>query len=83
MQGNVVGVFIHGLLDRNPTITESITKSLGITPADLVAIRAANAKLLENIKGEIGISTGIRQHNPNRREETKDAYGHRLRQRLR
>jgi cobyric acid synthase len=64
MQGNVVGVFIHGLLDRNPTITESITKSLGITPADLVEIKAANAKLLDNIKGEIGISTGTRQPTP-------------------
>jgi cobyric acid synthase len=63
IQGNVVGVFIHGLLDRNSTITESITKSLGITPVDLIAIRAANAKLLENIKSEIGISTGIRQPN--------------------
>ena len=29
-QGNVVGIFVHGLLDQNPTILESITKSLGI-----------------------------------------------------
>ncbi len=64
MQGNVVGVFIHGLLDRNPTITESITKSLGINPAEFSAIKAANAKLLGNIKGEIGISTNIRQPTP-------------------
>jgi cobyric acid synthase len=60
-QGNVVGVFIHGLLDRNPTITESIIKSLDIKPADLAAIKQANIKLLENIKGEVGILTGTRQ----------------------
>ncbi len=34
-QGNVVGVFIHGLLDQNPTIIESITKSLDINPIEL------------------------------------------------
>ena len=63
-QGNVVGVFIHGLLDHNPTITESITKSLDINPADLEAIKQANAKLLEHIKGEVGIATNIRQQAP-------------------
>ena len=59
--GNVVGVFIHGLLDNNPTITESIVKSLDISPAELVAIKVANVKLLEYIKGEVGIGTGVRQ----------------------
>ncbi len=63
-QGNVAGVFIHGLLDRNPTITESIIKSLDINSADLAAIKQANAKLLENIKGEVGIATGTRQQTP-------------------
>jgi cobyric acid synthase len=60
-QGNVVGVFIHGLLDNNPTILESITKSLGITETELKAIRQANAKLIEQIKGEIGVATNVRQ----------------------
>lgn len=59
--GNIVGVFIHGLLDHNPTITESIMKSLDISTADLAAINQANAKLLENIKSEVGIATGTRQ----------------------
>ncbi len=67
-QGNVVGVFIHGLLDQNPTIIESITKSLGINSVELAAIRQANAKLLEQIKGEIGISTNIRQGVANQKE---------------
>jgi len=58
-EGNVVGVFIHALLDQNPTIIQSITKSLGINAVELEAIRQANAKLLEQIKSEIGISTNI------------------------
>jgi len=62
-QGNVVGVLIHSLLDQNPTIINSITKSLDINQVQLEAIRQANAKLLENIKCEIGISTGIRPQN--------------------
>ena len=60
-KGNVVGIFIHGLLDQNPTIIESITKSLGINAIELEAIRSANAKLLERIKCEVGISTNINQ----------------------
>jgi cobyric acid synthase len=60
-QGNVVGIFIHALLDQNPTIIESITKSLDINAVELEAMRQANAKLLEQIKGEIGVATNIRQ----------------------
>jgi cobyric acid synthase len=60
-QGNVVGVFIHGLLDNNPTILESITKSLGITETELKTIRQTNAKLVEQIKGEVGVATNVRQ----------------------
>lgn len=60
-EGNVVGIFIHSLLDQNPTIIESIQKSLDINQLELDAIRQENAKLLENIKGEVGISTNIRQ----------------------
>ena len=67
-QGNVVGIFIHGLLDQNPTILESITKSLGINAAELQTIRMANAKLLEQIQGEVGIGTNIRQGAANEKE---------------
>ncbi len=63
-RGNVVGIFIHGLLDRNPTILESITKSLNINPLELQQIRLANAKLLEQIKGEVGVATNVRQQTP-------------------
>ncbi|MCW3995178.1 MAG: AAA family ATPase [Candidatus Bathyarchaeota archaeon] len=59
--GNVVGIFIHALLDQNPTIINSITKSLDINTVELDAIRQANAKLLEQIKGEVGVATNVRQ----------------------
>src|SRR5208283_4513754 len=42
-EGNVVGIFIHALLDQNPTIIDSITKSLGINTIELEEIRSANA----------------------------------------
>lgn len=59
-QGNVVGVLIHGLLDENQTIIQSITKSLDISAKELEEIRRANSKLKAKIKNEIGIATSIR-----------------------
>ncbi len=70
-QGNVVGIFIHGLLDQNPTILQSITKSLGINDVELEEIRKANAKLQERIKCEIGISTNIKQQAPLNQKTTR------------
>jgi cobyric acid synthase len=58
-KGNVVGILTHRVLDDNQTIIESIKKSLGIGDAELSQIRAANAKLVAEIRSEIGISTGI------------------------
>ena len=62
--GNVVGVLMHALLDRNPTVIQSIAKSLDLTPEDLEAMREANTKLTKEIKSEIGISTSIKAQNP-------------------
>jgi cobyric acid synthase len=59
-EGNVVGVSIHALLDKNPLIIQGITKSLGISPEELREIRATNSNLLKDIKSEIGISTNLR-----------------------
>ena len=70
-EGNVVGIFIHGLLDQNPTIIESITKSLGMNELDLEAVRSANAKLLERIKCEVGIATNIQQQKRANSQTTK------------
>ena len=58
--GNVVGVLMHALLDRNPSVIESITKTLDISAKELADIRRANSKLTLEIKGEVGISTSIR-----------------------
>lgn len=58
-EGNVVGIIIHALLDRNPLIIEGIAKSLDISAEELSEIRAANAKLLQKIHSEIGIATNI------------------------
>jgi cobyric acid synthase len=58
-EGNVMGVFVHALLDKNPIILEGITKSLGINQLELQEIRKANAKLVSEMKCEIGINTNI------------------------
>jgi cobyric acid synthase len=60
-QGNVVGIFIHGLLDQNPTIIESIAKSLKMSALELEIVRSANAKLMARMKREVGIATDIQQ----------------------
>ncbi|NLF87270.1 AAA family ATPase [Candidatus Bathyarchaeota archaeon] len=57
--GNVVGVFIHGLLDSNPLITQGIMNSLDIRQTDLKVIHEANAEFIRGIKCEVGVATGI------------------------
>ena len=64
-EGNIVGIFVHALLDQNPTILQSLTKSLKINTQELEAIRKVNAKLLKEIKCEVGISTSIHQPSVN------------------
>jgi len=62
-EGNIVGIFVHALLDQNPTIITSITKSLDINALEPQEMRKANAKLLAEIKCEVGINTNIQQQN--------------------
>jgi len=59
-EGNVVGVLMHALLERNPSIIQSVSKSLDISISELESIREANAKLNAEIKSEVGISTEIK-----------------------
>jgi cobyric acid synthase len=59
LEGNVVGVLTHALLDQNPVIIRGITKSLDISVAELEEIREANAKLKQQMKQEVGILTGV------------------------
>jgi cobyric acid synthase len=58
--GNVVGVLMHALLERNPNIIQSVSKSLEISASELESIREANTKLNAEIKSEVGISTEIK-----------------------
>jgi cobyric acid synthase len=69
-EGNIVGVIIHALLDRNPLIIEGIQKSLDISDDELLEIRAANGKLLQKIKAEVGISTKVYEGKPAKKPET-------------
>ena len=57
--GNVVGVFVHALLDRNPVFVEGIMKALDIDQVELQKIRKVNAKLVSEMKREIGINTNM------------------------
>lgn len=58
LEGNVIGVLPHALLDENPLIIEGIAESLEIDALERQKIKKANAKLQSVIKAEIGISTG-------------------------
>jgi cobyric acid synthase len=59
-EGKVVGVSIHALLEQNPLLIQGVAKSLSISTEELEEIRAANSKLLKEIKSEVGISTNLR-----------------------
>ena len=59
LEGNVIGILPHAILDNNQVIVNGIAESTGIEPSELVEIRAENAKLQQYIKAEIGISTNI------------------------
>ncbi len=68
--GNVVGVLMHAVLDRNVTIIQTISKSLGISAGELESMRDANAKLTSEIKSEVGISTNIKsQKKPGQKQK--------------
>ncbi|MGB9959099.1 MAG: AAA family ATPase [Candidatus Bathyarchaeales archaeon] len=68
-EGNVVGVLIHALLDENPSIRNSIIKSLEISPEELEEIRKANMALKAEMKREVGVSTGLTSQNDVKREK--------------
>jgi len=70
-EGNVVGVLTHALLDQNPVIIRGITKSLDISLAELEETRKANAKLKQQMRHELGISTGIRLRSKTARKEQR------------
>ncbi|MCW4035321.1 MAG: AAA family ATPase, partial [Candidatus Bathyarchaeota archaeon] len=58
-EGNVVGILAHALLDENQTVTQSILRSLDISSEDYQEIKKANSVLMEKIKAEVGVSSGV------------------------
>ncbi len=61
--GNVVGTMIHGSLDYNPEMVQNILNFIDADEKDISDIQNANKKLLNEIKCEIGIDTGITADN--------------------
>ena len=50
---------LHGALDENPSLVSNIIKFLDADEKEFLLIKNANIKLLNQIKTEIGIETGI------------------------
>jgi len=57
--GNVVGLMVHGALDENPGLVANILKFLDASHGDVSQIKIANKRLIQDIKSEVGIDTGI------------------------
>lgn len=71
IQGNVVGILTHALLDENPVVIQSIMRSLDIDAEEVQKIKAVNSRLTMKIKDEVGISTSVKiQNNFTRRVKT-------------
>ena len=58
-EGNVVGLMVHGALDENPDLVNNILKFIDANENDILNIKKTNKTLLNKIKMEIGIETGI------------------------
>jgi cobyric acid synthase len=58
--GNVVGMMVHGALDENPLLVQNILKFIDAEEKDVSNIKDANKNLLNQIKIEIGVETGIK-----------------------
>jgi cobyrinic acid a,c-diamide synthase len=58
-EGNVVGILTHGLLDENPEVIRSISKSLDVSDEELQEIHNANSRLSSKMKSEVGVSIDV------------------------
>jgi cobyric acid synthase len=59
-EGNVVGTMVHSALDENPMLQKKILQFLDATEVDLETIAAGNKVLMDKLRAEIGIDTGIK-----------------------
>lgn len=71
--GNVVGVMVHGTLDENISLVKNIYKFLDCNNKDILSIKNNNQKLLNQIKMEVGIETGIKVEQISK-NNTKNPY---------
>ncbi len=58
-EGNVVGLMVHGALDENPDLVKNILNTIDANENDISNIKNANKILLNKIKMEVGVETGI------------------------
>ena len=77
-EGNVVGVMVHGALDENPELVNNIIKFINADENDLSRIKEANKKLLNHIKTEIGVETGITIEKNNLTKRVEDSTSTRI-----
>ncbi len=73
-EGNVVGVMVHGALDENISLVENILKFLDCNENDILSIKNNNKKLLNQIKREVGIETGVKVEENISNNSYKDSY---------
>jgi len=70
-EGNVVGVMIHALLDRNPAIIKGLAKSLDINEVEIDEIHKVNRKLQMQMKNELGIGVELRHQRTSKSERKR------------
>ena len=77
-EGNVVGVMVHGALDENPELANNIIEFINADEKDLSRMKEANKTLLNYIKTEIGVGTGITVDKTNLTKNVNDSIGTRI-----
>ena len=68
-EGNVVGLMVHGALDENPDLVRNVLKFIDANENEILNIKNTNKTLLNNIKTELGIETGINIVHPDESNE--------------
>ena len=65
---------VHGALDENTSLVENILKFLDCNEDDYLSIKNNNQKLLNQIKKEVGIETGVKVEENISNNSYKDSY---------
>lgn len=59
-EGNVLGTMVHAALDENPVLRENLLQYLDATEMDIKSIEEKNKDLMDRLRVEVGINTGIK-----------------------